>query len=186
MKRLDQNTRADLLVSEYQNIRISKYQSSLTCGRSTKCSDCPSEAVSAWKTKNNCEIWKPGDSNLGAIREELEVVVKVLQLLLLLPLLQELLHQAGARVAMVVKPIQCRGGVKVPLIGLSKQFANHLKKNQIEFWREKTSFPTSSTITLGLRAVSIWTQRADEMRRRQEEGDPENIWQISAKKRSNS
>ena len=50
-----------------------------------------------------------GETSLCTIREELEVVVKVLRLLLLLPLLQELLHQVGARVAMVVKAIQSRG-----------------------------------------------------------------------------
>ena len=112
-------------------------------------------------------IW--GGSNLGAVWEELEVVVKVLQLLLLLPLLQELLHQAGARVAMVVKSIQCRGWVKVPLIGLISKEAKNWVLNS-------ASFPTCSTITLGLRAFSIWTPRAPvNMRRRQEEGNPENI-----------
>ena len=52
--------------------------------------------------------FEAGKSCLSAIREELEVVVKVLRLLLLLPLLQELLHQAGARVAMVVEAVQGR------------------------------------------------------------------------------
>ena len=52
--------------------------------------------------------FEAGKSCLSAIREELEVVVKVLRLLLLLPLLQELLHQAGAGVAMVVEAVQGR------------------------------------------------------------------------------